>query len=299
MRKSWLVAVSFILLTVAIVVALLINRSMTASSPTSIIAKSVPTRHSSPLKSAQTSSQLAHIFVIMDENQPFSAIIGNSSAPYINSLAQRYALATNYQAVTHPSLPNYLAITSGSNDGITTDCNPPSAGCEVNVNSLSNLSSTTTAIQNKLGSSADVTSSISQANQALQPLNSVQTIALYSLIGSIIAGSVIILMTMVMIVRERRREIGILKAIDASNLRVISQFMVEALTFTILGAVIGLLIGVVGGSPVTNMLVSSNSTSSSVNVAGGSGGGLAGLRRSLGFNALGTNIHNLHAIVAG
>ena len=47
-----------------------------------------------------------------------------------------YGLATNYSSITHPSLPNYLAITSGSTDGISTDCNPPSAGCIVNANNI-------------------------------------------------------------------------------------------------------------------------------------------------------------------
>lgn len=78
--------------------------------------------------------RIAHIFVIMEENQPGNVIIGNSAnAPYINSLINQYSVATNYFSVTHPSLPNYLAITSGSTDGITYDCNPPAAGCMLNV----------------------------------------------------------------------------------------------------------------------------------------------------------------------
>src|SRR6185312_3884839 len=58
---------------------------------------------------------------------------------------------------------------------------------------------------------------------------------------------------------ERRREIGILKAIGASNARVIFQFMAEALTLTLAGALVGIIIGVIGGNPVTNMLVTSSS----------------------------------------
>ena len=41
--------------------------------------------------------------------------------PYVSELAGRYAVATNYHAVAHPSLPNYLALTSGSTFGITDD----------------------------------------------------------------------------------------------------------------------------------------------------------------------------------
>ena len=82
-------------------------------------------------------TSVAHIFVIMEENKPSSLIFDNTSvAPYINSLIDTYGFATNYSAVTHPSLPNYLAITSGSTDGVSTDCNPPSAGCIVSVKNI-------------------------------------------------------------------------------------------------------------------------------------------------------------------
>jgi phosphatidylinositol-3-phosphatase len=63
-----------------------------------------------------------HIFVIIMENHSYSQIIGSSQAPYINSLAGQYGLATDYRAVAHPSLPNYLALTGGSTFGVTSDC---------------------------------------------------------------------------------------------------------------------------------------------------------------------------------
>jgi phosphatidylinositol-3-phosphatase len=76
----------------------------------------------------------AHIFIIMEENHSYSQVIGSGSAPYINSLANQNALATNYSSVGHPSLPNYLALTGGSTFGITTDCKP--ATCLVNARNL-------------------------------------------------------------------------------------------------------------------------------------------------------------------
>lgn len=136
------------------------------------------------------------------------------------------------------------------------------------IDSLDNLKSATDAIKGKIGSAGDVTSALDQADKALAPLASVKKVALFSLFGSVVAGGAVILMMMVMIVRERRREIGILKAIGASNLRIVLQFMAEALTLTIIGAVIGLLIGVIGGHPVTASLVDS-SVSSSTSSAGG------------------------------
>ena len=63
-----------------------------------------------------------HVFTILMENHSYNEIVGNSQAPYINSLVSKYGVASNYHAVTHPSLPNYLAITGGSTFGVTTDC---------------------------------------------------------------------------------------------------------------------------------------------------------------------------------
>ncbi len=66
----------------------------------------------------------AHIVVVMEENHSYSDIIGSSQAPYINSLAAEGALFTESFAITHPSQPNYLAIFSGSTQGITDDSCP-------------------------------------------------------------------------------------------------------------------------------------------------------------------------------
>ena len=63
-----------------------------------------------------------HIFVIIMENHSFSQIIGSADAPYVSELASTYGLAANYTAVSHPSLPNYLALTGGDTFGVTTDC---------------------------------------------------------------------------------------------------------------------------------------------------------------------------------
>jgi len=77
-------------------------------------------------------SQTSHVAIIVMENEAASAVIGNSAAPYINSLARRYGLATASYAITHPSLPNYLALTSGSTQGITSDC----TSCQVSASNL-------------------------------------------------------------------------------------------------------------------------------------------------------------------
>jgi phosphatidylinositol-3-phosphatase len=66
------------------------------------------------------------------ENHEYDEIIGSSEAPFINGLARRSVLLTSSFAITHPSLPNYLALVGGSTFGITSDC----TGCSVPGRSL-------------------------------------------------------------------------------------------------------------------------------------------------------------------
>ena len=65
--------------------------------------------------------QAGHVFVVLEENHSYSKIIGNSAMPYLNGLANKYGLAVNYYANTHPSIGNYLMMTTGqiitNNDG--------------------------------------------------------------------------------------------------------------------------------------------------------------------------------------
>lgn len=56
---------------------------------------------------------VSHVFVLVEENHAYESVIGNSSMPYTNGLAQRYALATQYFANRHNSLPNYFMLTVG------------------------------------------------------------------------------------------------------------------------------------------------------------------------------------------
>ncbi len=63
----------------------------------------------------------SHIYLIVLENKEGSAVLGNARAPYLNRLARTYGLAANYDAIAHPSQPNYLALASGSTDGVSDD----------------------------------------------------------------------------------------------------------------------------------------------------------------------------------
>lgn len=72
----------------------------------------------SPSPSASPASGPPHLFVIVMENRSAAQVMADT---YIRGLAGQYAVATNYHGVSHPSLPNYLALTSGSTWGIADD----------------------------------------------------------------------------------------------------------------------------------------------------------------------------------
>jgi hypothetical protein len=78
---------------------------------------------------------LDHVFVIMMENHGYFQIINNPNAPFINQYAKTANLATQYFAIAHPSLTNYLEVVGGSNFGVHSD-NPPlwhSTTCATNL----------------------------------------------------------------------------------------------------------------------------------------------------------------------
>jgi hypothetical protein len=85
-----------------------------------------------PPRAALARGEPAHIAVLLMENHEFGDIVGSRDTPFISRLARRYALARQMYAVTHPSLPNYLALTGGSTFGIDSDC----TDCTVRATSL-------------------------------------------------------------------------------------------------------------------------------------------------------------------
>jgi hypothetical protein len=84
-----------------------------------------------PSRTARLPIGARHIAVLVMENEEYGSVLGQPGAGYISRLAHRYALATQDYAITHPSLPNYLALTGGRTFGISsdcTDCSVPGAG---------------------------------------------------------------------------------------------------------------------------------------------------------------------------
>ena len=81
--------------------------------------------------------RLDHVFVIMMENHGYLQILNNPNEPYLNSIIKsgKVNFATNYFAVGHPSLTNYLEIVGGSNFGIRSDNSPDwgNTTCQPNI----------------------------------------------------------------------------------------------------------------------------------------------------------------------
>ncbi|HEX7894547.1 MAG TPA: alkaline phosphatase family protein, partial [Terriglobales bacterium] len=69
--------------------------------------------HSSSSGGGTPPPAAAHVILVVEENHSYSQVIGNSSMPYLNGLASQFGLATQYFADTHPSIGNYLMLTTG------------------------------------------------------------------------------------------------------------------------------------------------------------------------------------------
>jgi putative ABC transport system permease protein len=179
-------------------------------------------------------------------------------------------LATLQTLTTQPGAVNSVTATADSSD---------------------NVAGIVTALKTTLGDKADITSQQDQAAESLKPLESIAGLALSGVIGAAIASAVIILLSMIMVVRERRREIGVIKAVGGTNAKVITQFTVEALTLTVIGGLIGLVLGVLVSGPMTQSLVTSSTTSAQQTTQGGGPGRVGGIR-GIG-NQLNTNINNV------
>jgi len=94
------------------------NRDTTKTAPTSKVPTGVPSR----------------VALLVMENHEANQVVGSPDAPYLSALARRYAQSSEGHGLTHPSLPNYIALVAGRTAGITSDCVP--SRCSVSGRSL-------------------------------------------------------------------------------------------------------------------------------------------------------------------
>ncbi|WP_433044228.1 alkaline phosphatase family protein [Dactylosporangium sp. CS-033363] len=97
-----------------------IRRVVFALATTALVATGL-TAAASQAEAATSVPRFDHIVLVMFENKAYSQISGSSSAPYFNSLASQGAKFTKSYAITHPSQPNYIALFSGSTQGVSND----------------------------------------------------------------------------------------------------------------------------------------------------------------------------------
>lgn len=96
------------------------NRQLVATALAILLSWTTPLSAQPPLPKPD------HIVIVIEENHSFAQIIDSPDAPYLNALARKGALLTNSYGVTHPSQPNYIALFSGTTDGVTRNNCPTS-----------------------------------------------------------------------------------------------------------------------------------------------------------------------------
>jgi len=139
------------------------------------------------------------------------------------------------------------------------------------VDSSDNVASTVSSLKSSLGDKADITSEVERAETSVSSLQGIASLALAGVIAAAIAGAAIVLLAMIMVVRERRREIGVMKAIGGTDAKVVGQFIIEGLTLTVFGALIGMVLGILVSGPMTTSLVSNQSSTTSSRQVGAPG----------------------------
>jgi hypothetical protein len=125
--------------------------SPSSVAPTTVIAGAPNSAHPCGVRPAP--AHYTHVIWIWMENHSAGSIIGSADAPYINGLARRCGLAVNYHNITHPSLPNYVAATSGLGladlQKFTSDCDP-SPSCSTGAPSIFGQGETWRAYQDSM-----------------------------------------------------------------------------------------------------------------------------------------------------
>jgi putative ABC transport system permease protein len=140
---------------------------------------------------------------------------------------------------------------------------------------------------------ADVTSAKDQYERISGNVSSTRSTATIAMIVAFIVAGAIVLFSVVLMVRQRVKEIGIMKAIGASNWRIGFQFSLETLAVSVVGAFIGALITYPLAQKVADLMNGTSSTTSGGTAGRGFGGDPGGI-----FSQVGGRIAGLHVAVS-
>ncbi len=143
------------------------------------------------------------------------------------------------------------------------------------ANTVSAVDGVATKLRSELGSGVSVVTQEDIINNTTSALDGTENSIRGTLIASVVVAALVIIFAVFLIVRERSQEIGILKAIGASNFRVMGQFAAEILTFSVIAAVVAAVLLVVLGQPLSSLfsIVSTGGGRGRGGFGGGGGGG--------------------------
>lgn len=128
----------------------------------------------------------------------------------------------------------------------------------VEVDDPDNIESVTEAMEDELGKAVEVKSNSEAALQATSGLETVKDISGIGFWIALFCAAVIVFFILTMTVRERRKEVGVLKAIGGTSRGVIAQFGIEAVTMVAIGAVLGLGVAAASSNAISDVLVATN-----------------------------------------
>ena len=143
----------------------------------------------------------------------------------------------------------------------------------VNVDYAGNVESVVTALRSALGPDYDVIDPSTMETAIQNSINSVLANSETGLVISLITGVAVMIFVMILITRERTKEIGVLKAIGFKNSSIVAQFFTESVFLAVLGFVVGLILVMAAGPSLANMMLGTSGGGS----RGGPGGGFRGM----------------------
>ncbi len=174
----------------------------------------------------------------------------------------------------------------------------------IQVDSIDQLENAQAAIRTALGKDrADVTTTQPNALLLVNSLRSVQNVSFIALVVALGAAGLTVFLTMLIVVRERTKEIGVLKALGAGNGKIMVQFITEAVVLTLVGMVLGLGMAALSSNAILRGLLATKLSDGGTDTLQGAGGASnAAITAPQSVHDLATNISTIidyHVLLYG
>ena len=142
----------------------------------------------------------------------------------------------------------------------------------VTANSIGNVETMVEDLRDTLGEDYDVVSPTDQGDALQESIDAIRANSQFGAYIALMTGIAVMIFIMILITRERFREIGVLKAIGFRNSKIIAQLLTESMTLAALGFIVGLLIVAFIGPSISSIMVDSGTQDQDVG-DGKTGGG--------------------------